>query len=559
MSLRKDYVETTKKGYFEVWADSAQSDNSGDGLTLATAKKDIYAAVALVPETIQHMTRINVRGTHDLGATLSSGTGDSLTVGSNNNYVTLVDSGASFTSLDVGRTIRLSGCSNSANNGSFSIVEVVNSTTLIYQHTTSNSAPVNETSSFSWVITLSNLRFITTLDVANVYRKPYKTENYPYYIVDGGIDEIHVLAGAGGSIHDTGANDYSSTAGLSSTVKIGSTGAGWTVNEFAGYILQITEAGTYNDYRRMILKNTADTLFLAGTLQFDPGDGTDFRIVRPKTIIKNSDTSNVKYVTFYSLHQGSIAFPQWITFDGNMSFYMSSGNYPAYISACVFNNKRLSDNISVHLYKTNLWSVTGLTALNPYRYNNQKYALGFSHRNGWMTAEWCPYLNLKEVFTTGLSVIGSTIQSLLRLGSLGPIQLHECTLVTHWDGYSVWASSGDISYISNPSGVGIKFRNCKGVRMDGAEITVENCASHGIELDNCEATIHKVAGTGNTGAGVYAHNNALIVAGTGSNKPTITGTVGDISSDGVAQTMTWNEIDTGVDYTDPGNLTIRRG
>jgi len=76
-------------------------------------------------------------------------------------------------------------------------------------------------------------------------------------------------------------------------------------------------------------------------------------------------------------------------------------------------------------------------------------------------------------------------------------------------------------------------------------VTVEGCAEHGIELKNStlEITSGVLSGSGNTGAGVYAHSGSKVSYPSGS-VPTITGTVGDIAiTDPATEDLTWAELD----------------
>lgn len=75
-----------------------------------------------------------------------TGTGDSLTF--SGGLVTLLDAGGVFGATRVGAQISISGATNPANNGTFTIVEVVSGTSVIY----SNPAGVTETSAFTWQV-----------------------------------------------------------------------------------------------------------------------------------------------------------------------------------------------------------------------------------------------------------------------------------------------------------------------------------------------------------------------------------------------------------------------
>jgi hypothetical protein len=59
---------------------------------------------------------------------------------------TLTDAGAAFVVSDIGKKIRVSGCTNAANNGWFTILSRPSATQITFL----NASGVNETSSFVW-------------------------------------------------------------------------------------------------------------------------------------------------------------------------------------------------------------------------------------------------------------------------------------------------------------------------------------------------------------------------------------------------------------------------
>jgi hypothetical protein len=61
---------------------------------------------------------------------------------------------------------------------------------------------------------------------------------------------------------------------------IGKTGAGWTVNEWAGYVVVIT-SGTGSGQWRQIVSNTADTLVVATNWTVTPNSTSDFSVTEP--------------------------------------------------------------------------------------------------------------------------------------------------------------------------------------------------------------------------------------------------------------------------------------
>ena len=65
-----------------------------------------------------------------------------------------------------------------------------------------------------------------------------------------------------------------------------------------------------------------------------------------------------------------------------------------------------------------------------------------------------------------------------------------------------------------------------------------------------------VGGSGNTGAGLRGNSGSNVFITDGST-PTITGTVGDISTDGTTEDATWAEIDAGTALHIAGELKAK--
>lgn len=88
---------------------------------------------------------------------------------------------------------------------------------------------------------------------------------------------------------------------------------------------------------------------------------------------------------------------------------------------------------------------------------------------------------------------------------------------------------------------------------------ISNCTSHGIVCDNSRLHLAgAVAGTGNAGAGVYAHSGSVVHIKDGA-PPTLTGTVGDLAvSDPAAQESTWAAIDAGTPVAVLAEMTMAK-
>jgi hypothetical protein len=90
----------------------------------------------------------------------------------------------------------------------------------------------------------------------------------------------------------------------------------------------------------------------------------------------------------------------------------------------------------------------------------------------------------------------------------------------------------------------------------GAAVNISNCSSHAISCTCSKLFLDGiVVGSTNIGAGVYANNMSLVQIKNGS-PPTITGTMGDCSTDGANPASTWTIIDGGISYTDLTSLAV---
>ena len=109
--------------------------------------------------------------------------------------------------------------------------------------------------------------------------------------------------------------------------------------------------------------------------------------------------------------------------------------------------------------------------------------------------------------------------------------------------------------IENNNGIGLYMKNSYVSLSD--TIDISNCSSHAIELDNSRIDfLGATTGSGNTGAGLYGHSGSKVLITDGS-PPTLTGTVGEISSDGITEMAQWSDVDGGNEYRLANTLTVK--
>jgi len=103
------------------------------------------------------------------------------------------------------------------------------------------------------------------------------------HVVDvTGAPALHDAVGAD-LITAANATKATAIAGTSLTVAA----AGWTVNAFRGYWCEFI-SGPLAGETYLIRGNSADTIWFNGEWTLDPGTGSNFRIVRPETVIDGS-------------------------------------------------------------------------------------------------------------------------------------------------------------------------------------------------------------------------------------------------------------------------------
>jgi hypothetical protein len=116
------------------------------------------------------------------------------------------------------------------------------------------------------------------------------------------------------------------------------------------------------------------------------------------------------------------------------------------------------------------------------------------------------------------------------------------------------SSFGDLIWAPSVGYRPVKFDGSPGNGMDiintqmslAAGVEFSDNAAHGIECNRSLLQMSGVViGSGNAGAGCYAHGTSTVQIADGST-PTLTGTVGDVAvSDPAVEDITWAEVDAG--------------
>jgi len=92
----------------------------------------------------------------------------------------------------------------------------------------------------------------------------------------------------------------------------------------------------------------------------------------------------------------------------------------------------------------------------------------------------------------------------------------------------------------------------------GSGVDISGSASHGIECNHSHLHLDgAVTGTGNGGAGVYAHNGSVVNIKNGA-PPTISGTLGHLSVDGTTNATWWSTLDAGTPLAVLAEMTMAK-
>jgi hypothetical protein len=373
--------------------------------------------------------------------------------------------------------------------------------------------------------------------------------NYPYFLIDGG-DALTVVSGP-----------FTSTALETDTTKIGDSGQAWTVDEFAGDWVEVT-SGPAAGTMRTIQGNSATEITPCYKWTVDPGPGASFRVVRPATTLAGG------FITFAPRGTDSLAQLQRLYLDNHALLVSgTTGN----VTHCI------QDNIGAGFVA--LWLREGAPAILPGRNDPDTYAYvsplsgsacGLSCKStnadvehayfncglGGMFASFFTNLSIQECYTSNWSISGGS-----RIK--GPIV---CYGISDGRGGDYQFLFGDDdanpTRIDNAAGVGLLAVNSilgTDKQAGAPKSEINNCGSHAIELQRSQwVDVDGMDGSGNTGAGIYAHSHSAVHIKDGS-PPTLTGTVGDLAvSNPAAEEETWANIDAGTKVAVAAEMTIAK-
>jgi len=352
-------------------------------------------------------------------------------------------------------------------------------------------------------------------------------------LIDGG-DDVDVVVGP-----------YTATSSTVNTLT--DTARNWTANAYRGYSVEILD-GAAAGYICTIQSNTINSLTV-GSDWPDPGT-PQYRIIRPATTITAE--------SYYALNFAGSC-------DGLVSFQRLRILSKMYVGITVGGARATRLNFGDFIVDTT--ALNSSITCNTAGGNSVLMWLKYDPANPSAMMEATKDRRATAYLGTGMASttpgvvcsIGNchlygpnVVRGLFKLNS--PAALHTISggslvrkvRVERGSTLEIGNSSyyGNAPIIEESDDIGIDAKDSR-ILLTLSAIVRSN-ASHGIALDNsilnCEGT-SVLSGTGNIGAGIYAHSGSKVSYPDGS-APTITGTVGDIAiTDSASEDLTWAELD----------------
>jgi hypothetical protein len=345
-------------------------------------------------------------------------------------------------------------------------------------------------------------------------------------------------------VDDNGGSNYTATS--SSASSLGVAGTPWATDNRIGLIVQIL-SGPAAGQSRTVQKNTTNSLTPTIDWSTNPGACT-FRFVRPETTITSSSG---RYIFFVTEGLG-LTVVQKIYFSGNLVLSGDGRGYLTY-THCV------CDGTVGMLY----FSISSFRGPVYYDYYSYETSPPFNQDSlkrvgvGWRsiasrTLEFLraiPYIHGSVVPTVVLKncrMEDTAISSGTRMRSLTLISCH-CESTTTASVKNIGSSAlvmidNGMKAISSSIGIG--------------PLTLSNITGSAIEAEDSRVRfIDTVAGTGNTKAGMYAWGRSYVTFVTGKT-PTVTGTIGDLSTDNTTLKSTWAAIAGGTPVNDTTEMVV---
>lgn len=360
----------------------------------------------------------------------------------------------------------------------------------------------------------------------------------------------------GGSNTTTIAGPF--TADATSTVsQLDVSGAGWTEDEYAGYWIEFTSGALLGE-KRLIQYNGTELIYPVKNFSAEP-DGCAFNIVAPATTF----TGNTTVCVANGASGGEVLLQRlYMNVTGTQCFYTFGGLIRASHLIC-----RTTWNPAVRFwYGAQLVLSESFRDPSTFAFNADN-GIGISVvagpvGNSYLEMHGCLGMWGEASYFNRIVLENSNLGRTSRLMRKG-MRARELNIFGCRPNTSPDLGGKDLVNDSGYAPTKVTGSPRSGLTLNDSTISIDGGVEigyhteHGIVVDNSKVFfLGAVTGSGNTGAGLYGKNNSVVTITDGS-PPTLTGTIGDVSTDETTEDATWAEIDDGLELDIAGQLNIK--
>jgi hypothetical protein len=373
-----------------------------------------------------------------------------------------------------------------------------------------------------------------------------------FLCVDGGPG-VYVVADNAGSPW---------TADISSSSTIGLTTAGWTPDLYAGYWVEIL-SGACTGQTRLIQGHDATTITPARVFSTNPG-ACKFRIIRPVTEFKGYQVLRASCagggrLLIQRLYLSGIT---QLSFDANAG----SAEIGLIVSDTSFNGvtpfliEVHGAFYAVHNYYDPITSVRRNALSYPMAGISQRGAV-FTGSGGIIILGGATEAQLRGTYCKYLTAHNGAFCQLIRGSRFNQVYILNSSMLTYTEeGYAPTRFGGTSALgIANSPAILLSHSWCRFYKGAYTKVSDVSAASgHGIDAVHSQCYITGVTTNNgnNTKAGVYVHLGSAVFCEV--TTPTITGTIGDFSTDGTTSPLlaTWAAVMAGTPYSDATEAAV---
>ncbi len=376
-----------------------------------------------------------------------------------------------------------------------------------------------------------------------------------YGVLDKVIEDGYYIAIDGGDAVTSVTGPYTSNAVDATYIE---TATSVTDRIYTAYWVKIT-SGTNNGYIRNIRFNFGDIFYFLKKDMDDLQIGDTFDIVKPTT--KLTSASSIK---LSCSGPGSVV-AQRIHFDDGTKIWSEAAD-----ATLILTHLTADDSASGPAYSfENCRKVEFSSSL----YSNGSFSNAINSAGVGAVGEpinimtvltnvndvsmFSAHLPIVEFNSCGIGLIsgGSVFQRRITITNSKSIggNISEPHSFENTSGYTFTILN---VYYDASAPVGVQVINSS---MGIKYLMVNSSSTHAVELVNSLLMIiteGSLVGSANTGAGVYAHSGSTMLIEVDNSTLTLTGSVGNFSTDGTTQKSTWAAIQGGTPAVDTDEMTI---